>query len=443
MSINDEHQIEGAENEQQEDQEQKQSKKTERPAGAPEGRVEDEPSSAEIKELYEATGVTAPVPTGKSKGRPKTTDVRAKSDKKDPSGSADSGEKGKNADDKNKSKDASASDKDGDSGNKADSKGSKDGKDAGELQDKSGASDGGVRKTESAGEGDSERGGEKDSERGTERAGQEEHDKGGEAEKTGDDEENIKRPGKSNPEVEKRMQRLAADRKEALERAERAEKALQESARKQAQEKVSQEDPEYTVDDFRKVRDNKTGEIKELDPEQAELAWRRWKDGYDQRATERQARENYEADRVQRAEATTKKLMEDSVAAYDALAALQNEYPELVRKNPDGSINENFDEDFAAEVMPILEEAIEYLPGTEPGNANDKLPIIVGLRIDPKKILAAMKGISNKKRNLPLNGVNDSVDSGSNVSVPHSRSSDPNVNAANELYKELGINKRI
>jgi len=39
--------------------------------------------------------------------------------------------------------------------------------------------------------------------------------------------------------------------------------------------------------------------------------------------------------------------------------------------------------------------------------------------------------------------VNDSVEVGSNVSVPHSRSSDPNVNAANDLYKQLGIKKRV
>jgi hypothetical protein len=71
------------------------------------------------------------------------------------------------------------------------------------------------------------------------------------------------------------------------------------------------------------------------------------------------------------------------------------------------------------------------------------LPVIVGLKVDPKKILAALRSIGNKKRNLPLNGVNDNVESRSNVNVPHSRSSDPTVNAANDLYKELGINKRI
>jgi hypothetical protein len=129
--------------------------------------------------------------------------------------------------------------------------------------------------------------------------------------------------------------------------------------------------------------------------------------------------------------------MKKSADAYDALAGLMDEYPELV------STSGKFDDDFAAEAMPIIQEAIEYLPGTEPGNKEDKLPVIVGLRIDPNKILKALKGISTKKRNMPLNGVNDNVERGSTVSVPHSRSSDPNVNAANELYKELGINKRI
>lgn len=438
----DETPIEGAENEEQ----QQQSKKgNERPAGAPEGKVEAEPSANEIKELYEATGVKAPVPTGKPKGRPKTSDVRAKDDKKNASGNSNSGSEEKDDDDKSKSKNAPASSKDGDSGGKADSKGSKDSKATGKVQDESGDSDEGVRDSESAGKSDSERGREEDSEQRTERTGQEAHDEGSEAEEEGDDEKNneVKRPGKSNPEVEKRMQRLAAERKEALERAEKAEKALQETTRKQAQERVAQEDPEYTIQDFKKVRDNKTGEIKELNDEEAELAWRRWKDGYDQRATERQARENYEAERVERAEATTRQLMKDSADAYDAIAGLMDEFPELVEKFPDGTVNENFDEDFATDALPIIQEAIEYLPGTEPGNPNDKLPVIVGLKIDPKKILKAFKGISNKKRSLPLNGVNDNVESRSNVAVPHSRSSDPAVNAANELYQELGIKKRI
>ncbi len=439
----DEQPTEGAENEDQ----NQQPKSNERPAGAPEGAV-GEATTSEVKKMYDDLGIKAPVPSDKPKGRPKAADGGDKKTAKKDDASGKPGEGRKADDGKDKSRTASASDSDGADGNDADASGkkvsSKDGKDGEKDSKVSGDGDkdaDSVQKAEPSDNGKTPKSGEGDAKSGDDGTGEEDGKSGAASEEGKEDE--GKRPGKSNPEVEKRMQRLAADRKEALERAEKAEKQLQETTRKQAQEKVAQEDPEYTVDDFRKVRDNKTGDIIELDAEKAELAWRRWKDGYDQRATERDARANYEADRVQKAEATTRQMMKDSADAYDALAGLMDEYPELVEKFPDGTVNENFDEDFAADVLPIIQEAIEYLPGTEPGNKNDKLPIIVGLRIDPKKILVAMKGISNKKRNLPLNGVNDNVDSGSGVNVPHSRSSDPTINAANDLYKELGIKKRI
>lgn len=410
----------------------------ERPAGQAEGSAP-EPSADEVQSMYDDLGIKAKAPSGKSAGRPKASEVRTEKSGKDGAKDSDAGN-GKNSDDKDKSKNASDSGKDGDSGDDSDSKGSKVGKDSGKVSDKSEEADDSVRNSKSRDEGDSERPGEGDSDEGdggTGKAADESGSEKGEESESGSEEEQGKRPGKSNPAVEKRMQQLAADRKEALERAEAAEKKLQEAARAQEQAKIAQEDPEYTVDDFRKVRDNKTGEILDLTPEQAELAWRRWKDGYDQRGEERQAKQNY-ADRVRQHEETqTRALMQRSVEAYDALAALQDEYPELV------STSGKFDEDFAAEAMPIIQEAIEYAPGTEPGNKEDKLPVIIGLRIDPNKILKALKGISNKKRNLPLNGVNDNVESKPNVNVPHSRSSDPTVNQANDLYKELGINKRF
>ena len=411
--------------------------KNERPAGQVEGTA-GEPDTSEVAALYKDLGIKAPVPTGKAKGRPKTADVRGKKSEENGTGSADSKrQKAENADDEDESTDARASNKNGSAGNKADAKGSQNGSNDDGVQDESGDANKGVRGAESRNEEDSKRGREEDANgraSGNESA---EHDANGEAEGESDDEEAVKRPGKSNPEVERRMQRLAAERKEAIERAERAERQLQETARKREQERVEQEDPEYTIDDFRRVRDNDSGEIIELDPERAELAWRRWKEGYEGRREEREAKQNYAARVQEQAETEQREMMQKSVEAYDALAALQDEYPELV------SNSGKFDPEFAADAMPIIQESIEYLPGTEPGNPDDNLPVIVGLRIDPKKILNALKGISNKKRSLPLNGVNDNVESGSNVSVPHSRSSDPTVHAANELYKELGINKRI
>lgn len=399
-----------------------------------------EPSTDEIKELYEATGVKAPVPTGKAKGRPKSAGVRDKNDKSEDGKSAEPG-RGKETDkSKSKSKTASDSGKDESTGDKADAEGKKVGEDAGKVSDESKDSGKGVRGAESKSEKDSEQGSESDSDGGDGGTGEDSdksdskkgEDSGGE----GSEDEKGKRPGKSNPEVEKRFQKLTGDVKERDQVIADLQKKLQETTQKQQQEKIAQEDPEYTVDDFRKVKDRE-GNIVELDTERAELAWRRWKDGYDQRATEREAKANYEANQQQREAETTRQLMQDSSNAYDALAGLMDEYPELV------SDSGKFDADFAADAMPIIHEAIQYAPGTEPGNAEDNPPVIVGLKIDPKKILTAMKGISNKKRNLPLNGVNDNVDSSSNVNVPHTRSSDPTVQAANELYKDLGIKKRI
>ena len=397
-------------------------------AGAPEGAVAD-PTTEEVSSLYKDLGIKAPVPTGKSKGRPKTTTVRAEDDAEDEAGDS-SARSAKNADDKGKSKNAPASSKDGDSGNEADAKGSKKQSDSRKVQDESEEADAGVRGDKSRGEKDSERRGEEDADDGANRPGQKE----GESE---DSEEEGKRPGKSNPAAERRIQQLNAEKREALERAEKLEQELRAERQAKEQAKVSQDDPEYTIEDFRTVRDNSTGEIRELSPEQAELAWRRWKDGYDQRAEERQARSNAAARREEQESEMTRQVMQKSVDAYDSLAALMDDYPELV------STSGQFDEDFAADAMPIIQESIEYLEGTEPGNAEGNLPVIVGLKIHPQKILTALKNINTKKRSLPLNGLNDTVESRSNVNVPHSRSSDPTVHAANELYKELGIDKRL
>lgn len=419
-----------------ESEEQQQQQPNARPAGSPEGAVAGEPSAAEIKELYEATGVKAPVPTGKTPGRPKASDVRAEKSGKNGAGNSNSGQEG-NDDDEGQSKNASSANKNGNSGNSSDAKGSKDGSKDGRVQDESGEADKGVRGSEPRGEKDSERRGEEDAEHGASGDESAEHDAEGKAQGESTDEEGVKRPGKSNPAVEQRFQKLTSDLKERDAEIERLNAELRENSQKQAQARVAQQDPEYKIEDFKLVRDNKTGEIKELTDEQAELAWHRWKAGYDQRAEERQAEENRQASLVQREQEITTRIMTESVQAYDTIAQLMQDYPELV------STSGQFDEDFAADAMPLIEEAIEYMPGTEPGNETGALPIIVGLRVDPRKTLAALKKVNSKKRGLPLNGVNDNVESRSNVAVPHSRSSDPTVQAANELMKELKIDKRF
>lgn len=410
---------------------------TQRPAGQSEGAAS-EPSAAEIKELYDATGVKAPVPTGATKGRPKASTVRAQDDKKNGAGSSDSKRQGaEDADDKNKSANASDSNSDDGSGNKADPKGSKNGSDDDGVQDESGKTDKAVRDAKSRGEEDSERRREEDANGGAGADESAEHDAEGTAEGESTDEEGVKRPGKSNPAVEQRFQKLTNDLKEKDAEIERLNADLRKTAEQRAQTKVAEADPEYKIEDFKMVRDNKTGEIKELTEEQAELAWHRWKQGYDQRAEERQAEVSRQAGLAQRETEITNRIMKESVEAYDTIASLMEEYPELV------STSGQFDEDFAAEALPLIEEALEYMPGTEPGNEAGNTPILVGLRVDPRRTLQALKKVNSKKRGLPLNGVNDNVESRSNVAVPHSRSSDPTVQAANELMKELKIDKRF
>ncbi len=404
--------------------------------GAPEGTPAREPSAAEIAELYKATGVKAPVPTGKTVGRPKANGSGAKKDSEEDDASGAAGKGKASVDGSDKSKTASASGKNGSDGGAADAKGAKSGSESGKDGDadgavsEDGASDAkGVRKTESRDNKDASKAGEGDDDEADGGDGKD----GGES---GDPSEEGKRPGKSNPAVEQRLQKLANERKEAIERAEKLEQELAQERRSKEAAKIAQEDPEYTIDDFRKVKDRE-GNIHDLTPEQAELFWRRWKEGYEQRSAEREAKANREAATTAQAEEHTRQLMKTSVEAYDSLAAMMDEYPELV------STSGKFDKEFAADAMPIIQKSLEYLEGTEPGNAEGKLPVIIGFRLDPREILDTLKRQNARKRSLPLNGTRDNVESGSNVGVPHSRSSDPVVNQANDLYKELGINKRV
>jgi len=400
-------------------------------AGAPEGTV-NEPSPADIKAMYDDLGIKANPPTGKSKGRPKADDGGdKKAAKKDDEGVASKKDDKETDGGKDKPKTTSPTDKNGADGDEADKESPKssksepkDGEKDGEVQEASKSDEAGVQEAKPRDNKDARE------------PSQEDADKGDAGDEPEPKEDGVKRPGKSNPEIEKRFQKLTSEVKERDTVIAELQQKLQDSTRQQAEIKIAQEDPEYTIDDFRKVRDE-DGEVLDLDPERAELAWRRWKDGYDQRATEREARANFEASQLEKAEAQTRQLMQDSADAYDVLAGLMDDYPELV------SSSGKYDSEFAAQAMPIIEEAVQYLEGTEPGNADGKAPVVVGLKINPKKILAAMKGINERKRSLPLNGINDNVEAGSNVNVPHGRSSDPNINAANQLYKELGINKRV
>ena len=379
------------------------------------GEKQDTATKAEVSELYKDLGIDAPVPTGKTKGRPKSSSVRAKDAKAGGDKDTESGRQEK-AQSKGEQEDAPASDKDGDLRDDTDEKGEKVGETSGKVSEKPDEADKGVRKDKSESEEDTESGSEDD-------AGERDDTAG-------------KRPGKSSPEVEKRFQKLTSEIREREERIEELSRQLQESTRQFQEQQVASEDPEYTVEDFRKVRDE-NGDVFDLDDDQAELAFRRWQDGYNQRKSEREATYQHQLQQEQLAHETTQRLMESSAQAYDTLTGIMDEYPEL---NPD---SQEFDEELSNDITPVIQDMIIYHPGTEPGNEGGYQPVIVGLKMNPNKILGVINRVKQSKRNLPLNGVYDNVDVGSNVGYQHGRSSDTMVNAANDLYKELGIEKRL
>lgn len=380
---------------------------------------------AETKQLYEDLGIKAPVPTGKTKGRPKTTDVRDKAPTKNGAADAANGA-GQDNPDKDKSKDAPSSDKDGAAGDEADASGSKKREDAGQVSDKPEKTGDGVRKDESGAEGDAERGDKGSSKPGSDGDGEEEHEQG-------TAQEEGKRPGKSNPKVEQRFQKMSNDIRERDTLIEDLQRKLQDATRQQQEAQIAREDPEYTIDDFMYVRDNQTGEEKQVSREQAELYWRRWKDGHEQRKAERDSQYGQQQALAKAQQEYEDRAIRESVEAYDALSSIIDNYPEL---NPQ---SKDFDQALSDKVTPLVKSMIIYQPGTE----NTKRPVITGMRMNPADMLNVINEIRKEKRSLPLNGTRDTVESRSNVSVQHGRSSDPVVNQANELYRALGIDARL
>lgn len=392
-------------------------------------------TSKEVGQLYEDLGIKAPVPTGKAKGRPKATSVRDKDvSKKDDDDTKSSGQKEEDGG-KVKSQDAPDNGEDGAEGSKADSKSSKVSDDERKVSKPSEKSGEGVRKDEPESGEDSEKRSEGDADEGAERPGQA-ADKSDDASEEDETDVEGKRPGKSNPAVEKRFQKLAEEKRERDERIAELETQLRETQQRQEQEKISQEDPEYKMEDFRKVRDEYDNII-DLDDDEAELAYRRWKDGYDQRASERQAKANKAAE-LERAHAEhVEKQIQQSAQAYDTLVEILDTYPSLNPQSPE------FDRELSSMVTPVIEKMIIYQEGTEPGNPDGNRSVILGMSMNPKIMLDVINKIRSAKRAMPLNGTDDSVEPKSNVQVSHSRNTDPTAQAANELYRELGINKRI
>ena len=88
------------------------------------GEKQDTATKAEVSELYKDLGIDAPVPTGKTKGRPKSSSVRAKDAKAGGDKDTESGRQEK-AQSNGEQKDAPTSDKDGDLRDDTDEKGEK------------------------------------------------------------------------------------------------------------------------------------------------------------------------------------------------------------------------------------------------------------------------------------------------------------------------------
>lgn len=403
-------------------------------SGAGGGEQRATATEKEARELHESLGIKSTFTSDKSKKRPKAANVRDKDVSKKEDDDSDDGRKPKSRSD-SKPKDAPDSDKDGDSGNDNSPKKSQKREEDGKVHGESEEAGEGVHKAESRTEKDSEQGGEGDADDtapGTRQAADDE----GDAEEEGEEDGQGKRPGKSNPKIEQRFQKLNSDLKERDDVIAELQQKLQEATQQQRQEKIDAEDPVYEVEDFKKVR-NEKGEILELDDDQAELAFRRWQDGYNQRKAERDAKYNQEMSLQEAQQQYQQEQMQKSVEAYDTLTSILENYEELDVRS------DKFDQELSDAVMPIIQDVIIYQEGTEPGNEEGNQPVIVGMSMNPAKMLDVINKIRNTQRTLPLNGINDNVESRSNVSVPHSRSSDPTVNQANQLMKELKINKRF
>lgn len=416
-----------------------QSASTENTGVAREGAVQ-EASADDIQSMYDDLGVKAPVPTDAAKRRSKPSTVRAKDVPTDDDADSDEGRKGGSG--KSKPKDSPNSDEDGDAGSDNRPKKSEKRDEDGQVHDESEEAGKGVRKAEPKSDEDSERGSE-EKPVGSDNGDGQGDDESEESQEDSEDE--GKRPGKSDPKVERRFQKLANDAREKEQQIEQQsahiqnlEKQLLENTQTQQQAQSDREDPEYTIEDFRgDVQDNE-GNVVRLSEEQSELAFRRWQDGYSQRKAERDAKSNFETTLRNSQEEHQRKTMQSSVEAYDTLTSTLESYPALQNDSPE------FDKELSDAVMPLIQDMVLYQEGTEPGNANNVKPVIVGLSMQPKKLLDVIAKLRNAKRSLPLNGTHDNVESRSNVSVPHGgRSSDPDAKAANELMQELGIKKRF
>lgn len=368
----------------------------------------------QAKQLYEEFGVKADVL--KTRGRPKKSDSgdegKSEVDKRT------SNEKRKNGSNQSKPKDEASSDDNDNSGNESQKVVKKDAKDNSKVSKDAEKTGDGTDEDKSEQDGSSERGSSGDSER---------DDEGNEIG------EEVKRPGKSSPAAERRIRQLNSEKNEAVARAEQAERKYAQLQQQLEQERVQLEDPEYTLEDFRHVQDE-NGNILELDDIQQELAYRRWKDGYNERQAERENQALQSQIQDYREYQQSEEIMRKSVEAYDLLNNILENTAELDVRS------DKFDKEFSDTIMPLIEGSLEYAPGTEPGNPYGNNPVITGFSLDPRLILQAASTLRNTKRNIPLNALDATMES-EDAAYYHSPSSDPLEQAADKLYKMYGIKK--
>lgn len=368
----------------------------------------------QAKQLYEEFGVKADIP--KTRGRPKKSDSgdEGKSEVDNRTSNTKRGD-GSN---QSKPKDETSSDDNDDSRNESQKVVKKDAKDNSKVSKDAEKTGDGTDEDKSEQDGSSERGGSEDSER---------DDEGSE------NGEEVKRPGKSSPAAERRIRQLNSEKNEAVARAEQAERKYAQLQQQLEQERVQLEDPEYTLEDFRHVQDE-NGNILELDDIQQELAYRRWKDGYNERQAERENQALQSQIQDYREYQQSEEIMRKSVEAYDLLNNILENTAELDVRS------DKFDKEFSDTIMPLIEGSLEYAPGTEPGNPYGNNPVITGFSLDPRLILQAASTLRNTKRNIPLNALDATVES-EDAAYYHSPSSDPLEQAADKLYKMYGIKK--
>lgn len=390
--------------------------------------VADDKTAKEVKELYEELGVDKKVEANKSSTKPKSKAGNIKSSNKtkrqDDNDSQSKKGQSRASGGQDKSEDESADDKTSRTGAKGRKEASQTKEDSKSDAEKPAETGEDARRTESETEEGSGQGGETGAEQDRE------------ADDESSEQDEGKRPGKSDPKIERRFQRLISESKEKDQVIEDLQRQLQQQQQLYYQQQVENEDPEYTVDDFRTVQD-RDGNIIDLNENEAELAWRRWKDGYNQRQAERQAEQSRQIQMQQQEQELQMKVMQNSADAYDLLTNMVDDYPEL-------DVNsDKFDQELSDLVMPIIHDTVIYQPGTEPGNPDGHQPVIAGLRMDPTTILDTINQIRNTKPALSPEELYQNVDTPSQYTVRSPRSSSEATREVNELYKELGINKRI